>query len=79
MLNMLGSIAEFERDLMLDRQREGIAKAKAEGRYKGRKPSARLKADEVLALHKQGQTPTQIAKAVGIGRGSVYRIIQPPA
>ena len=79
MLNMLGSIAEFERDLMLDRQREGIAKAKAAGRYKGRKPTARLKADEVLALHKQGQTPTQIAKAVGIGRGSVYRIIQSPA
>ncbi len=37
MFNMLGSIAQFERELMLERQREGIAKAKAEGKYKGRK------------------------------------------
>jgi DNA invertase Pin-like site-specific DNA recombinase len=44
MLTMLGGIAEFERDIMLERQREGIAKAKAEGRYKGRKPTARAKA-----------------------------------
>ena len=35
MFNMLGSIAQFERELMLERQREGIAKAKAEGKYKG--------------------------------------------
>ena len=41
MFNMLGSIAQFERELMLERQREGIAKAKAEGKYKGRKPTAR--------------------------------------
>src|SRR3546814_6109684 len=41
MLNLLGSIAEFERELMLERQREGIAKAKAEGKFKGRAPTAR--------------------------------------
>ncbi len=41
MLNLLGAIAEFERELMLERQREGIAKARAEGRYVGRQPTAR--------------------------------------
>jgi DNA invertase Pin-like site-specific DNA recombinase len=41
MFNMLGSIAQFERELMLERQREGIAKAKAAGKYKGRKPTAK--------------------------------------
>src|SRR4051794_28398291 len=45
-LNILGSIAQFERDLMLERQREGIAKAKAEGKYKGRKPTARNQTGE---------------------------------
>jgi DNA invertase Pin-like site-specific DNA recombinase len=47
MFNMLGSIAQFERELMLERQREGIARAKAEGKYKGRKPTARDKGHEV--------------------------------
>jgi DNA invertase Pin-like site-specific DNA recombinase len=77
MVNMLGSIAEFERDLMLDRQREGIAKAKAAGKYRGRKPTARARAGEVLRLHREGKTPTEIARAVGISRGSIYRIVQP--
>ena len=45
MLNVLGSVAQFEREVMLERQREGIAKAKGEGKYKGRKPTARAKAD----------------------------------
>jgi DNA invertase Pin-like site-specific DNA recombinase len=40
-LNVVGSIAEFEREMMLERQREGIAKAKGEGKYKGRKPTPR--------------------------------------
>ena len=47
MVNLLGSIAEFERELMLERQREGIAKAKSEGKYKGRKPTARAKANQI--------------------------------
>jgi DNA invertase Pin-like site-specific DNA recombinase len=75
MLTMLGAVAEFERALMLERQREGIAKAKAEGRYKGRKPTARAKADEVHRLHGQGERPTEIAKKLGIGRASVYRVL----
>ena len=75
MLNLLASIAQFERELMLERQREGIAKAKAEGKYKGRQPTARAKSDEVLKLHRSGLGASAIARDVGISRSSVYRII----
>lgn len=75
MLTILGGVAEFEREIMLERQREGIAKAKAEGKYKGRAPTARAKADEVMKLHGEGVGGTEIAKRLGIGRASVYRII----
>lgn len=75
MLTLLGGVAEFERSIMLERQREGIAKAKAAGKYKGRKPTAKAKADEVLALHREGIGGTEIARRVGIGRASVYRIL----
>ncbi len=79
MLNMLGAFAQFERDLLLERQRVGIAKAKADGKYKGRKPTAREQADRVLALSEQGVPKSEIAKRLGIGRSSVYRIIQDAA
>jgi DNA invertase Pin-like site-specific DNA recombinase len=49
MFDMLGSIAQFERELMLERQWEGIAKAKAAGKYKGRKPTAKAKTPEISA------------------------------
>ena len=75
MLTMLAAVATFERDLMLERQREGIAKAKAEGAYKGRKPTARAKADQVAALAAQGVTREEIARQIGIGIASVYRIL----
>ena len=78
MLTILGSIAEFERGIMLERQREGISKAQAEGRYKGRKPTAQAKAAEVRSLHQNGVRPTDIAKQLGIGRASVYRILGQP-
>jgi DNA invertase Pin-like site-specific DNA recombinase len=55
MLNLLGSIAQFERELMLERQREGIARAKAEGKYKGRAPTAQRQADRVMALRSAGK------------------------
>lgn len=74
--NIFGSVAQFEREVMLERQREGIAKAKAEGKYKGRKPTAQAKTDEVLRLKGEGMKPTDIAKELGIGRASVYRILQ---
>jgi DNA invertase Pin-like site-specific DNA recombinase len=73
MLTMLGGIAEFERAIMLERQREGIAKAKRDGKYKGRAPTARRKAGEVKALLAEGLKPTAIAKQLGISRSSVYR------
>jgi DNA invertase Pin-like site-specific DNA recombinase len=76
MLNMFAAFAEFERDLVKERQKEGIAKAKAEQKYKGRKPTARAKAGEAVDLFRQGKTVSEIAKAVGIGRGSVYRALE---
>jgi len=76
MLTMFGAFGEFERSMMLERQREGIAKAKAEGKYKGRAPTARAKANEVLALKADGIGPTEIAAKLNISRSSVYRIIK---
>ncbi len=75
MLTILGGIAQFEREIMLERQREGIAKAKAEGKYKGRKPTARAMGAEVLRLNAEGLGATEIAKRLGVGRASVYRIL----
>lgn len=72
---IIGAIACFEREMMLERQREGIAKAKAERRYKGRKPTALAKAAEVKALVEQGVGATEIARRLGIGRASVYRVL----
>jgi DNA invertase Pin-like site-specific DNA recombinase len=77
MFTVIGAIACFERELMLERQREGIAKAKAEGKYRGRKPTARAKADEIKTLKAAGIRPTDIARRLGIGRASVYRVLGP--
>ncbi|MFY0636657.1 recombinase family protein [Maricaulis maris] len=74
MLGILGSVAEFEREIMLERQREGIAKAKAEGKYKGRAPTARRKANDVLRLLGEGLTEAAVGEALGISRSSVQRI-----
>jgi DNA invertase Pin-like site-specific DNA recombinase len=74
-LTMLGGIGEFEREIMLERQREGIAKAKAEKKYKGRKPLADEKRAQVLQLATSGATRDSIASQVGIGVASVYRIL----
>jgi DNA invertase Pin-like site-specific DNA recombinase len=75
MFNMLGAIAQFERELTHERMLVGIAKAKAEGKYKGRAPTARAKAADVLRLRKEGVGPTEIAKQLRIGRTSVYRAL----
>ena len=75
-LDMLGVFAEFETNLRRERQMEGIAKAKAENRYLGRRPSARLKADDAVKLFKTGRSVTDIATALSIGRGSVYRALE---
>src|SRR5262249_54355558 len=60
-LTVLGAIAAFEREMMLERRREGIAAAKAAGKYKGRKPTARNQADQVRALAAEGVTKVEIA------------------
>lgn len=79
MLNVIGSVAQFEREIMLERQREGIAKAKGEGKYKGRAPTARAKADDVRRLAAEGVKREDIAKQLGIGVASVYRVLKEAA
>jgi DNA invertase Pin-like site-specific DNA recombinase len=76
-LTIFAGFAQFEREMMLERQKEGIAKAKAEHRYLGRKPTARVKAPDAKRLFQEGMTVTKIAKELGIGRASVYRAIGP--
>ena len=68
---MLGSVAEFERELMLERQRAGIAKAKAEGKYKGGK---RTFSDERLAaLKANGLGVSAMARELGVSREAIYK------
>jgi DNA invertase Pin-like site-specific DNA recombinase len=76
MLNVIGSVAQFEREIMLERQREGIQKAKGEGKYKGRRPTARAKADDIHRLAAEGATREMIAKRLNIGVASVYRVLR---
>jgi DNA invertase Pin-like site-specific DNA recombinase len=74
MLTMLGAVATFEREMMLERQKEGIRIAKDKGIYKGRKPTARAQAEIVLELLGQGKTKQAVADQLQIGIASVYRI-----
>jgi DNA invertase Pin-like site-specific DNA recombinase len=73
-LDMLGVFAEFETNLRRERQLEGIAKAKAAGIYKGRQAS--IDAVRIHEMKAQGLGATAIAKALGIGRASVYRVLE---
>lgn len=75
LLTMFAAVAEFERAIMLERQRAGIAKAKLEGRYRGRAPTARRQSGRVAELHATGKGASAIAVEVGISRASVYRIL----
>lgn len=72
-LDMLGVFAEFETNLRRERQMEGIEKAKARGVYKGR--PAEIDTEAVKKLKAQGKGATAIAKTLGIGRASVYRVL----
>lgn len=71
-LDMLGVFAEFETNLRRERQMEGIQAAKARGVYKGRPKS--IDVAEIRRLLDQGVGPTEVAKRLGIGRASVYRL-----
>ena len=73
MLTILAGVAAWEREIMLERQREGIAKAKGEGKYTGRKPS--IDTATVAAMRAQGIGPAAIAKQLGVARSSVYRLL----
>ena len=72
-LHLMGAFAEFERSIIRERQREGIARAKERGVYAGRKAS--IDVDKVKSLHASGVGASEIARQLGIGRASVYRLI----
>lgn len=72
LLNILASFAEFEADIRKERQADGIAKAKAQGVYKGR--PAKIKPGDIEALLVEGVRPTEVARRLGIGRATVYRL-----
>jgi DNA invertase Pin-like site-specific DNA recombinase len=75
-LNVFAAFAQFELEIMRERQREGIAAARSAGKYKGRKPTARAKALEVVQLFQQGLRISEVAKTLKIGRASVYRALR---
>lgn len=72
-ITLLGGIAQWEREMMLERQKVGIAKAKAQGKYQGRVPTAKRMQHRIQSLHQEGLKPSAIAKELGIGVASVYR------
>jgi DNA invertase Pin-like site-specific DNA recombinase len=76
MLTMLAAIAEFERGIMLERQREGIDIAKADGKYKGRKPINEAKLQQVQKLVDNGTSVSKAVSEVGIGRRTYYKAIE---
>ena len=73
-LHLMGAFAEFERSIIRKRQAEGIAKAKAKGVYKGRKPT--IDTSSIIAMKKTGVGPSEIARELGISRVSVYRALK---
>lgn len=75
MLTVIGAIAQFEREIMIERQREGIAAARAEGKYRGRAPTARRKAEQIRELAAEGVGKAEIARRLGVGERSVYRML----
>src|SRR5262245_6852674 len=75
-LNVFAAFAQFELEIMKERQREGIVAAKSAGKYKGRKATARAKSPEVVQLFQQGLRVSEVAKALKIGRASVYRALR---
>jgi DNA invertase Pin-like site-specific DNA recombinase len=76
MLTIIAAVATFEREIMLERQKEGIQAAKEAGKYKGRKATAQAKSTEVRELLEQGLTKQAVADRLGIGVASVYRIVK---
>lgn len=73
-MGVLAAVAEFEADIRAERQREGIAKAKAKGVYRGRKPS--VDAEQIQRLLAEGKRPADVAREVGCARSTVYRLAE---
>ncbi|CPT96713.1 recombinase family protein [Mycobacteroides abscessus] len=75
LLSMLGAVAEFERSMIRERQREGIELAKAKGVYKGRKPALTDEQTvEVLERLAGGEHPADLAREFGVSRATVYNV-----
>ena len=75
LLSMLGAVAEFERSMILERQREGIAIAKAKGKYKGGKPKlSEEQVNELKSRRANGESPSVLAKEYGVSRATVYNV-----
>ena len=75
-LNMMVSVAQFEREMMKERQVEGIKRAQAEGKYKGRVPKAMQQADKVKALVAADVDRVKIQEQLGISKASYYRCLR---
>lgn len=75
MLSVLGGVAQFEREMILERQKEGVAKAKIAGKYKGRKPVPDDLREKVVSLVAEGKVKAHIARQLNIGEATVYRIL----
>lgn len=73
LLSMLGAVSEFERSIILERQREGIAIAKVDGKYKGRKPALTIeRVKELMSRASTGEKKAVLAREFGISRETVY-------
>lgn len=75
-MNMLSMFAEFERTMILERQREGIEHAKSKGVYKGRKPISEDKKAQVLELAANDVKKSEIQKVTGVGKTSIFKILK---
>ena len=75
LMMILGAVAEFERALILERQREGISIAKARGAYKGRKPIEQSKISEIRNLSTKGEKISYIAQKLKLSRGTIYKYL----
>jgi DNA invertase Pin-like site-specific DNA recombinase len=76
MLTMFAAMAQFEREMMLERQRLGIQRAKKQKKYTGRAPVPKAKVEQVFELKAKGIKPPEIAKQLSLGRSTVYRVLQ---
>ncbi|AUR10511.1 resolvase [Phaeobacter inhibens] len=75
-LTMFAAMAQFEREMMLERQREGIQKAKLDGKYKGRAPVPEAKIEQARKLQAEGVKIPEIAKQLSLGRSTLYRVLK---